>query len=254
MERFTALLFVTDMEIITSSDNKLIKRLVKLKQKKYREIEREFYIEGYKNVLDTYTAAISSVKEVILSESAYKKYGGAFERFTVISDALFTKISDTDCAQGVISINRAPEFAFPDTDRIIYLDRVRDPGNVGTILRTACAAGYGAVLSNCADILSPKVTRSSMSAILKCKIGLDIGIGELSSRGYEVISSDMGGENVFTSDKPSGKYCVVIGNEADGIDREIIKSSDRVLSIPQEGIESLNAAVAAAIMMYALRY
>ncbi|MCH5157706.1 MAG: RNA methyltransferase [Clostridiales bacterium] len=242
------------MEIITSSDNKLIKRLVKLKQKKYREIEREFYIEGYKNVLDTYNAAKSSVKEVVLSESAYKKYGSAFERFSVVSDALFGKISDTDCAQGVISINRSPEFSFPNADRIIYLDRVRDPGNVGTILRTACAAGYGAVLNNCADILSPKVTRSSMSAILKCKIGLDIAVSELKERGYEVISSDMGGDSVFSCQKPSGKYCIVIGNEAEGIDPDIIKSSDRVLSIPQDGIESLNAAVAAGIMMYALRY
>lgn len=242
------------MEIITSIDNKLIKRLNKLKQKKYRDIEREFYIEGYKNVLDTYSAAKKSVKEIVLSESAFKKYGEAFENAVVISDTLFSKISDTDCAQGVISINAAPEFDFPKTDRIVLLDRVRDPGNVGTILRTACAAGYGAVLNNCADILSPKVTRSSMSAILKCEIGLDIPVIELKNRGFELISADMGGDNVFSAVKPKNKYCIVIGNEADGVDGEIKRASDRILSIPQDGIESLNAAVAAGIMMYALRY
>ncbi len=249
-----ALLFVFDMEIITSSDNRLIKRLNKLKQKKYREIEREFYIEGYKNVLDTYSAAKSSVKEIILSESAAEKYGGAFDKITVISDILFSKISDTDCAQGVISINRAPEFCVPKNKRIIYLDRVRDPGNVGTVIRTACAAGYGVILDNCADVLSPKVTRSSMSAILKCEIGLDIPVDELKNGGYELISADMGGENVFSADKPSGKYCIVIGNEADGISELIKSKSDRILSIPQQGMESLNAAVAAGIMMYALLY
>lgn len=244
------------MEIITSPSNQTVKRIEKLKQKKYREETGEFFIEGYKNVLDTASAMPKSVKVVVFSESAYKMYAKDFSGFfhNVLADGLFEKISQTENSQGVLSINESPKSVFPNNDRCILLDRVRDPGNVGTILRTACACGYSVVLDNCADMLSPKVTRSSMSAILKCEIGVDIGAEELKKAGYELIAADMGEMSVFSCAKPKGKYCIVIGNEADGISEDVKSLCDRVLSVPMEGMESLNAAVAAAVMMYGLRY
>lgn len=233
-----------------------IKRINKLKQKKYREEFGEFYVEGYKNALDTCLAAPDLVRAVILSRHASEKCMDAFERFSpiVIDDIQFDKIKDTENSQGVISVHSVKATDCDLGERIVLLDRVRDPGNVGTILRTCCACGYGAVLNNCADVYSPKVARSGMSAVIKCNFALDLDIAVLKSRGYQIIAADMSGENAFTAKPIRGKYCIVIGNEADGVSADIMRVSDRVMRIPQNNIESLNAAVAAGVLMYTLMY
>ncbi len=241
------------MEIITSSDNKTVKRFARLKQKKYRDEYGEFFVEGYRNALDTCAAHPDSVRAVLIAESKHSEICERFSAFpiTVLSDALFDKISETESSQGVISVHAAPPSVFP-SGRCVLLDRVRDPGNVGTVLRTAVALGYDVVANNCADVYSPKVTRSGMSAILKCNIGLDIPVSELKARGFEIIAADMRGQSVTSADPPRDKFCIVIGNEANGISEEIRALADRTVSVPQRGIESLNAAVAAGILMYAL--
>ncbi|MBD5132316.1 MAG: RNA methyltransferase [Clostridiales bacterium] len=241
------------MEIITSTDNKTVKRLNKLKQKKYRDEYGEFFVEGYKNVLDT-CAAGAEVRYVVLSQSAYRAFGEKFADHSVVvlGDGLFDKITETQNSQGVLCVCAASPSAFPQNNRVVLLDRVRDPGNVGTILRTAVAFGYDVVLNNCCDVYSPKVVRSAMSAVVKCRIGRDISPDKLKRSGYELIVADMDGENI-TSANCADKYCIVIGNEADGVSDEIMKLADKKISIPQDNIESLNAAVAAAIMMFELK-
>lgn len=243
------------MEIIRSTDNKFVKKLDKLKRKKYRDEYGEFFVEGCKNVLDSIAARPDSLVTLVLCERSVA-LRDRFEKFgrdaVVLSDALFDKLCETENSQGVISVHKIPESVFPSKN-VVLLDRVRDPGNVGTILRTALAAGYDVVADGCADIYSPKVVRSAMSAVLKCNIGVNIDVGTLKSRGYTVFCADMRGKNVFECEKPRGKYCIVIGNEADGISPEIMSECDAVLSLPQSGdIESLNAAVAAGVMMYVL--
>ncbi len=245
------------MEIITSTDNKTVKHIGKLKQKKYRDEFGEFFIEGYKNVLDTCNAKPELVKHVVLSESAYakdeiKRFFGKFD-LTVLTDVLFSRLTETENAQGVLSVNTMPPPIFPAEKRCILLDRVRDPGNVGTILRTAVACEYDVVLNNCADMYSPKVVRSAMSAIVKSNVGINIAPRAIKDAGYELIVADMTGDNLFEA-QCSQKYCIVIGNEADGVSESIRNEADRLLSVPQNNIESLNAAVAAAVMMYELRY
>jgi len=243
------------MEIISSLDNNLVKHTVKLKQKKYRDEYGEFFVEGYKNVLDSCEASPQSVRFVVLCETAYGKCGEKFAEYktVVTTDRVFGKIADTESSQGIVSVHTVFPSAFPESARCVFLDRVRDPGNVGTILRTAVASGYDVVLDNCADVYSPKVVRSAMSAIVKCRIGRDISIAELKRAGYEIIVADMHGENVFSSTRGE-KYCIVIGNEASGVDESIVAAADRLLAVPQEGMESLNAGVAAGVMMFALRY
>ena len=251
----TRLFFGMNMEVIKSSDNKTVKHIIKLKQKKYRLEFGEFFVEGYKNVLDSASAYKRGVKSIVFGERGYAEYGDRFTEFDCItvSDALFEKITETENAQGVLAVFEAPPSAFPQAPRCVLLDRVRDPGNVGTILRTAVACGYDVVLNNSADVFSPKVTRSAMSAVVKCRIGIDIPPQELKKAGYELIVADMGGESVFGARK-SEKYCLVIGNEADGVNPDITATADRVLSVPQDNMESLNAGVAAGIMMFGLRY
>lgn len=246
------------MEIITSAENSLVKKINRLKQKKYRDEYGEFFIEGFRNVCDAAEACPDSVKNIVLSERAFRDYGERFTkmRICVFSDALFDKISETGSAQGVLSINSKREYVFPSGDRCVVLDRVRDPGNVGTVIRTAAACGYSVVVNNCADIYSPKVVRSTMSAILKCEIGADISAEKLKAGGYGLMIADMGGENVFSSacDLHGKKYAIVVGNEAEGVSEEFRSAADRVLALPQDGVESLNAAVAASVMMYVLRF
>ncbi len=243
------------MDIITSADNRTVKHINKLKQKKYRDEYAEFFTEGYKNVLDTCSARPDLVKYVVISESAYAETGGNFGDFdtAIVSDAVFGKLAETENSQGVLSVNRIPDTVFPTADRCILLDRVRDPGNVGTILRTALACDYDVIVNNCADVYSPKTVRSAMSAVVKCRIGKDILPSDIKKAGYELIAADMHGGNMFETET-CAKYCIVIGNEAEGVDRGIIEIADRTLCIPQNNIESLNAAVAAAVMMFGLRY
>ncbi len=243
------------MEVIRSSDNKFVKHVVKLKLKKYRDEYGEYFTEGYKNVLDGCTARPDRVKRVVMSESAYAEFGEKFTTFdtVAVADAIFEKISETQNSQGIISVNSIGPSQFPSADRCVLLDRVRDPGNVGTILRTAVACGYDVIVNDCADIYSPKVARSAMSALTKCRVGADISVADIKAAGYELIVADMRGDNVFGA-AHGKKYCVVIGNEGQGVSAEIVAAADRLLAVPQNDIESLNASVAAGIMMFALKY
>lgn len=240
------------MEVITSTDNKTVKRIIKLKQKKYRDEYGEFFVEGYKNVLDT-CAATKLARCVVLSQTAYKTYGTSFSDCSaiVLSDAVFDKITETENSQGVLCVCSVLPDERPKGDMVVLLDRVRDPGNVGTILRTAAAFGYDVALNNCCDLYSPKVVRSAMSAIVKCRICRDIPPEELKKSGYELIVADMDGESITTA-VCGARFCVVIGNEAGGVSDEISTIADKKISVPQKNIESLNAAVAAGIMMFEL--
>ena len=244
------------MEIISSTSNALVKRINKLKIKKYRDEYGEFFAEGYKNVLDSIAARRDLLKSVVLSERAYSEFGKDFLECptTVVADHVYEKITDTDGAQGVLAVFDKPKNGAPsgeNAEKLVLLDRVRDPGNVGTILRTCCAFGYGAVLNGCCDPFSPKAVRSAMSASLKCDIYIDVDIDALISGGYTLIAADMSGERLDVAKKPSGKFCIAVGNEADGISDEVMEKCARTVRIPQKNIESLNASVAAAVIMYA---
>ncbi|MDE7164585.1 MAG: RNA methyltransferase [Clostridiales bacterium] len=243
------------MEVIRSADNKTVKHIAKLKDKKYRDEYNEFFAEGYKNVLDTCSACPELIKSVVLSESAYSEIGEKFVDYnvTVIADTVFDKITDTKSYQGVLCVMEKPKSIEPTADCCILLDRVRDPGNVGTILRTAVACGYDVIVNNCADVYSPKVTRSAMSAVIKCNIGTNISPDAIKKAGYSLIVADMHGENVFKAEH-GDKYCIVVGNEAEGVSEEIKAQADKLLALPQSNMESLNAAVAAAVMMFVLKF
>lgn len=243
------------MEVIKSSENRTVKHIAKLKDKKYRDEYNEFFAEGYKNVLDTCSARPELIKNIVFSESAYSEFGEKFVDFSVcvIADTVFDKITDTKSGQGVLAVVEKPKSVEPKSNCCILLDRVRDPGNVGTILRTAVACGYDVIVNNCADVYSPKVIRSAMSAVIKCNIGTDIPPSEIKKAGYSLIVADMHGENVFNAER-EGKYCIVVGNEAEGVSNDIKVQADKLLALPQSNMESLNAAVAAAVMMFVLKF
>lgn len=244
--------------IITSFDNATVKAVAKLRNKKYRDEQNKYVIEGYRSVKDSLPYVNQPL--LIFSESAFSQLGDEFARFDklVCSDAVFNKISDTENSQGIIcvanKISITPDFV---CDRVLFLDRVRDPGNMGTIIRTALAVGFKDIYCrDCVDVYNPKVVRSAMSAVSRVNI-YEVDekfLSCLKENGYTVLCADMQGESIFDYKILGEKLCLVLGNEANGVDECVLAQSDTVISLPMQEAESLNVGVCASVMMYQLRY
>ncbi|MBQ3181894.1 MAG: RNA methyltransferase [Clostridia bacterium] len=250
-----------EVKKITSVQNEYIKRIAKLKDKKYREEEGLFIAEG-EHLVEMALLSHFEVKNIILSDSYYEKCGDRFNiDMTVVPDSVFLKMSDAKTPQGVLSVVRMPENESADfSGRYIYCDNLQDPGNVGTIIRTADAFSFsGVILSvGSADVYSPKVIRSSQGSLFNIKVitGKDISyIKEAKKNGVLITSTALYGESVKLCDmKVTDDQIFVIGNEGSGVSKEILEISDEVAYIPMTGkAESLNAGVAASILMYEVK-
>lgn len=237
--------------IITSKSNPTIKDIIKLNDKKYRREAGLYLVEGTKPVNEC-IAAGGEVEKVICTEKLSKNYDNAI----VVSDDIFCAISSEKTPQGVIAVVKIPQISLKSPQSsCILLDRLQDPGNLGTIIRTANAAGYKEIyLINCTDPYSPKAVRASMSGIFFTKIyqgNEDEVLNTLN--GIPLILADMYGENIFGFEPPS-KFCLCIGNEGSGISDVIKNKSNYKVKIPMsETCESLNAAVSAGVAMYVLK-
>lgn len=188
------------------------------------------------------------------------------ERALGLDADLFDSMSDTETSQGVIAVVRQPDMGPGDfvkkaaKGNILVMDRLQDPGNVGTIIRTAEAAGYAGIiaLKGTADVYSPKVVRSAAGSLFRMPVltGLpeEDGVSMIREGGWKlVVTSVEGGESCFEVNEKATS-ALVIGNEGSGVSESLIKEADLRLMIPMEGrIESLNAAVAAGILMYQLK-
>lgn len=241
--------------ILTSKNNPLIKETAALKEKKGRKELGLFLVEGRKMVAECQKSPIE-IERVFVSES----YAGevAFDESIVVrvSDEVFRFLSDEKTPQGILCRARIPEDKLlSPKGKCIFLDGVSDPGNVGTILRTANAAGYSQVYlsADCADPYAPKCVRASMSGLFFTKLCRGAREEILSVlKGSPIIVADMDGENVFTFRSPL-EFTLVIGNEANGISKETEESATHTVKIPmRETQESLNAAISAGIIMYVL--
>lgn len=237
--------------IITSRSNPKIKDIVKLNDKKYRREAGLYLVEGTKPVNEC-IAAGCEIKEIICTE----KFAGGFEDPVIVSEGVYGAISSEKAPQGAAAVVKMPQNSLKAPEQnCILLDRLQDPGNLGTIVRTANAAGYSEIyLINCTDPYSPKAVRASMSGIFFVKIyqgERDEILNVLS--GIPMICADMSGENIFDFEPPE-RFCLCIGNEGSGVDRIIKNSADYKVKIPmRQTCESLNAAVSAGIAMYALK-
>ena len=201
----------------------------------------------------------------LYTEKAREKYPQAVEKLiaaaessAVISQDIAEYISDTKAPQGLFAEIRRSEFSQPADGRLVILDGVQDPGNVGTIIRTAEAFGIAGVLLSpkCADILSPKVLRASMGSVFRLPCILcDVpqAVTELREKGYAVYGSMLDETAQKLGDIRFGtKAAVVIGSEGGGITEETKAACTGGLYIPITGAESLNAAAAATVMIWEL--
>ena len=237
---------------IVSRSNELVKKIRKLRDKKYRERYGEYVAEGKRWVSDAMRLCPDAVVAVVRSTDCECD----FADYTVDA-AIMRELTETEHGQGIMAIMRIPEEdPYIVSDCCLYLDRVRDPGNMGAVIRTACAAGYtDIILSDCVDVYNPKVVRSSMTGLLGIRFHTGIAPKEIAELGYTLVASTLDGDNLFEAEPFGGKICLVIGNEADGISEAVKECCKRKVTIPMSGeMESLNAAVSAGILMYELKY
>lgn len=248
------------MNIITSTRNPLIKSLKDLSSARGRESAGLYLVEGEVMIREALGCGLK-LHSVIATE---RKADFAFEispDAIQVTDSIMQAVCDTRTPQGVCAAFEMPIplalNALPD--RVVALDGVQDPGNLGTIWRTADAAGFEALLlgAGCADPMSPKVQRSSMGSGFRVPISradeLPAALARLSRVGYSIICSDLHGADFYSRPDPGKKLVLVIGNESRGISEATRAQATMLVKLPMRGgAESLNAAVAAGIMMYEL--
>ncbi len=259
------------MNYIQSSQNNTIKEIKALHQKKHRDSQGMYFVEGIRFVSDAVDNGQVIIKAVISDkleslnggELLISKLSEVCSDIYNVADKLFKEISDTQSPQGALAVlkKQTAEIgeALSEGKSMVVLDSLQDPGNVGTIIRTADAAGVSAVLMTrgCVDVYSPKVLRSTMGSVFHIPIIEDLDIINtiqlLKSKGYKVIASHLHGQNNYYDEDLTCKSAIIVGNEANGISEETAALSDKLVRIPMPGrTESLNASVAASIMIYEL--
>ncbi len=266
---------------ITSSSNQQIKYINNLQTKaSVRRKEGVFVVEGLKIFLEVPDELIvniyvseSTIKDITetkkgFNDSIYEKVRKKLNNhdFTVISDDIAKNISDTVTDQGMFVVVKQLEYDIDDYINIeekqifVILDGLNDPGNMGTIIRTAEGAGVSMILTNkeCVDIYNPKVTRATMGSLFRVPVkncqNLVETIKYLKSKGIVMYGAHLNGKEYFADDALNESVCIFIGNEARGLSEEISNEADKLIRIPMMGkLESLNASVAAGILMYEAR-
>lgn len=237
--------------MITSVKNETIKELLKLKQKKYRDEKKMFLIEGYHLVEEAYKKGI--VKQILTSQTCDYKDVEIIE----VNDNVMNKLAFTKNPQPIMAVceMKLDQTIKYDEKRYLLLDQLQDPGNVGTILRTALALGYKNILlsKDCVDLYNDKVIRATQGALFHLNISIvDLRkeIIELKKAGVHVYATSLKNAKGIDDFKKEEKMAFIMGNEGNGVAEDIIDLSDGSLYIPIDSIESLNVAIASAIVMY----
>jgi len=249
------------MQRIESLSNAKIKRLKSLHKKKVRSDLDLFLVEG-KKMVDEAISSSFTIEEIYISDSFKNKYEifikqNEKEKIYVVKDFIFDKISGTMKPQGIIAIIKKQTFdveQYIGNGSIVLLDQINDPGNLGTILRTADAFNIGLCLytDNSVDIYNEKVIRATMGSIFRVPYikANDKIINKLKDMKYSFLAMTLEGNDLSISEL-SKKSVIVIGNETHGISNGILEICDKKIKIKMsENTESLNAAIAAAIIMY----
>ncbi|MCI9016467.1 MAG: RNA methyltransferase [Clostridia bacterium] len=254
------------MQVITSKDNETIKNIRKLKEKKYRDSTNKYIIEGIKLIQEAIEEKALIDTIVICEDCVQQKQIEAKVLYEIakfnciyVSSKIFDLITEVTNPQGILAIiDRGESKKELDytKDIILVLEDIQDPGNLGTILRTADSVGLNQILisKKTADVYNSKVIRSTMGAIFRINIvqteDLEKNLKEIKKHKFKVmVTSLQAEEDIYEVDYT--KKVIVIGNEAKGVSQQILKLADNKIKIPMIGkTESLNVAVATSIILY----
>lgn len=257
---------------IISKDNERVKYTKSLLKSKNRQKELKYIIEGYR-ILTLAIECNADLDYVFINETfedkeEHKNFLNILENKNIkifrTTNKIFKELIDTENTQGILGVVRFKERKIEhnincENKFVLILDRIQDPGNMGTIIRTADAAGVDAIiaLKGCVDIYNPKVIRSTMGSIFDMNIihcTQEECLKELKAKDFKIVSSYLNTDNYYHETQYYERTALVIGNEANGVNDDLIKESDILVKIPIYGnAESLNAAISSAILMYEIK-
>ena len=247
------------MEEITSVNNQLVKETAKLQQKKHRDVEDKFILEGFKAIEEAVKSGID-VEYIFLLPQKAERYNFYNGRKILTNEAVLKKISETNTPPKAVGIAKQKHYTksdFKGLKRVMLLEGIKDLGNLGTILRTACAFYVDGIIlyGNCADLYSPKCVRSAVGNLWKLPVlytNEPEDLKELFSD-YQRIATLPLAQTTLKDFKPQEKYLVMFGSEADGLSDTLKSfSTDAVKIEMSSSVESLNLAISCAVMMYKL--
>ena len=250
--------------MITSASNDRIKEIKKLMKSASRRREAKTYIvEGIRMVREI---PEHSLQAVYVAESMEETFRPVTDRFyipvEVVRDSVFQSMSDTNTPQGILALVRMPQieetslYTEGTVPFLLIVERLQDPGNLGTIIRTAEGAGVtGIILSaDSVDLYNPKVVRSTMGSIFRVPVyaaqDLARTIADVKAHGIRIYGAHLSGTDFYEEDFTGG-CAFLIGNEGNGLSEQISASADTLIRIPMQGqVESLNAAISTAVISY----
>lgn len=251
------------MITIESKDNSLYKETKKLKERKNRNKTLKYIIEGFRLIEEAFKANVD-VEYIFISsnnEDKINEYLGKYINKTKIygiREDLLKTLSSTEKPQGIVAVVKMKEVEINyDGDFYLLCDKVQDPGNLGTIIRTAHAAGVdGIILSKgTVDIYNDKTIRATMGSLFHVPIIMDDEnnnkIKSLIDRGFSLLATSLEGDKDFFKEDLSGKIIISVGNEGNGVSKEIYDLCNKKVKIPMPGgAESLNVSIATSIILY----
>ena len=234
---------------IVSKDNSKVKHAFSLHQNKYRNEYQEFLVEGIKAIelgLEKHL-----IKEVFTLKELYD-FPSEIPQY-IVSEDILKKISSTQNPEGIIAVAKGPNYKNEGFKKVVYLDQINDPGNLGTIIRTALAFSYDAVIlsPNTVSPYNEKAVAASKGAIFKIPVFFD----ELKTyfENQKIIVTTLDEDSIsLKSIKKEDKFIIVLGNEANGVSPKIIEKAHIKIKIDMDNIDSLNVAIAGGIVLYTL--
>lgn len=256
---------------ITSVQNPQVKQARELSTPKGREASRAFLCDGEHMVLEALTACPQAVRRIFVEQGKQERYAALLQQapqaaaLLSVPQHVMAAITQVKAPQGIAAVVDLPRpAALSDLgEQVLLLDALQDPGNLGTLLRTLDAAGFAGCLltPGCADPFAPKALRASMGSVFRAPLVFTEGAEEtllavetLKNAGYALLAAELHGEPFYERGPLPKKLCLMIGNEGAGLSPALLAAATHRYRLPMAGgAESLNAAIAAAVMMYDLK-
>ncbi|MFP7299553.1 TrmH family RNA methyltransferase [Neobacillus niacini] len=248
------------MKHIESMQNPKVKQWKKLLTKKERDKSGTFLVEGF-HLVEEALRHSESVIEIIVSDKTGvpPRLDSGEIPVTIVTEEISDSLTDTEAPQGIYAVCRQVQLEVPDAKTYLLIDAVQDPGNLGTMIRTADAAGIDAVVvgKGSVDVYNSKVLRSAQGSHFHLPIirgDLDEWINQLKSKNISVYGTALEGAAAYTDTSTEQSFALLVGNEGSGVNKELLEKTTANLYIPIYGkSESLNVAVATGILLYFLK-
>ena len=261
------------VNLITSTSNNRVKEIKSLKDKKFRNENGLYFIEGirfFEEAIIEYSKKNIEIVDVVISEdfdenllrSILQKYSyNKLISVTKVSSKNFYEMSDTKTPQGILAVIKMKKYDLVDIidkgELFIFIDSIQDPGNLGTIVRTAEAAGFDGIIASkgTVDLYNNKVLRSTMGSVFRIPFILSENVKEdmkkMKENGVKIYGAHLNADKNIYQHQYTGKIALVLGNEGAGMSDLVMHECNELLIIPMQGnAESLNVSVASAVLMF----